>query len=71
MPDLKVIWSEKARNTYSNIIDYLFFKWTSKEIHSFISRTEEIIDKISINPYLFKNNPSIRQAVIHPNVTLI
>jgi plasmid stabilization system protein ParE len=69
-----VLWSDKAKLTYQEVIEYLEYKWTEKEIHAFISRTDDIIIKISKNPYLFqqhKNNTLIRQAVHHENVSLI
>ncbi len=69
-----VLWSDKAKLTYIEIIEYLDYKWTQKEIHYFISRTEEIINTIITNPYLFKQYKSdafIRQAIVHETVSLI
>jgi plasmid stabilization system protein ParE len=74
MPELVVVWSDKAKRTYFNIIEYLNREWTEKEIHHFIFRTDMVIEKIIFNPYLFKqhkNNPLIRQAVLHGTVLLI
>jgi len=69
-----VLWSDKAKSTYIEIIEYLEYKWTEKEINAFISRADGVIIKISNNPYLFqqhKNDTLIRQAVLHENVSLI
>ena len=74
MPELVVVWSDKAKRTYLDIIEYLNRNWTEKEIHHFIFRTDTVIEKIIFNPYLFKqhkNNPLIRQAVLHGTVLLI
>ena len=52
----------------------LSVNWTQKEVHHFISRTEEIIEKILAAPLLFKQyktDPKIRQAVVHETVILI
>lgn len=45
MPELSFVWSEKARRTYHEILEYLSSNWTEKEIHHFISRTDDIIKK--------------------------
>lgn len=69
-----VLWSDKAKSTYIEIIEYLEYKWTEKEINAFISRADGVIIKISKNPYLFqqhKNDALVRQAVLHENVSLI
>jgi plasmid stabilization system protein ParE len=74
MPEVVVLWSDKAKRTYSDIIEYLNSRWTKKEIHNFISRTDTVINKIIETPYIFKqykNNPLIRQAVLHKTVMLI
>lgn len=69
-----VLWSNKAKLSYIEVIEYLDYKWTQKEIHHFISKTDEVINKIITNPYLFKkykNDALIRQAIIHETVSLI
>jgi len=74
MPELVIVWSDKSKKTYADIIEYLNFKWTEKEIHHFIFRTDSLIEKITGNPYLFqqyKTDPLTRQAVLHENVILI
>jgi plasmid stabilization system protein ParE len=74
MPQLSILWSDKAKRTYADIIEYLNIRWTKKEIHHFIFRTDTLIEKITNNPCLFKqhkNDPLIREAVLHGNVILI
>ncbi len=74
MPQGVVFWSDKAKITYNEVINYLEVKWTPKEIQDFIVRTESVIDKISNEPLLFpvyKSDDHVRQAVIHKTVVLI
>jgi plasmid stabilization system protein ParE len=74
MSALVVLWSDKAKKTYLDIIENLNIRWTEKETNHFISRTEAVINKIVDNPLLFqqyKNNPLIRQAVLHATTILI
>jgi plasmid stabilization system protein ParE len=74
MSDFLVVWSDRAKQTYTYIIDYLYIEWTEKEVQAFILRTEEVVNKIKANPYLFKqykNAKMIRKAILHRNVLLI
>jgi len=74
MPEVVAVWSDKAKKTYNNIIEYLSSNWTAKEIHHFIFRTDTVIEKIIENPYLFqqfKKDPLTRKAVLHETVILI
>ena len=74
MLSVSVVWSDKAKKSYAEIIDYLEWRWTYKEINHFISRTEITIEKIISDPYFFKQyqfDSKVRQAVLHPTVVLI
>ncbi|WEA03108.1 type II toxin-antitoxin system RelE/ParE family toxin [Mucilaginibacter sp. SJ] len=74
MDEFEIFWSSEARKTFVEIIEYLDYNWTIKEVNDFISRTDSVLIKIRKNPFLFqqrKNDPSIRQAVLHPNVSLL
>lgn len=56
-----------ARITYFEVIEYLEKDWTLKEINNFINEVEEVLKRISANPYMFqasrrKNN--IRRGFI-------
>ncbi len=74
MSVIEVVWSEEAKKTYFDIIDFLTERWTDKEIQHFIARTDTVIGKITENPYLFaqyKNDSLIRRAVLHKTTILI
>lgn len=43
---MEIIWSETALETYLKVIDYLFEKWTIKEINVFESKVDELLIKI-------------------------
>jgi len=62
----KIIWLPKAEQRYDEIIDWLENNWTHKEIINFISRTEYVLDLISINPDIYQHSEkrNIRQALI-------
>ena len=43
---MEIIWSETALETYLKVIDYLFEKWTIKEINNFETKVDTLLDKI-------------------------
>ena len=64
---MEVIWSERARNTYYKVLDYLEENWYRHEIIQFINRTEVVINAIKKNPGIYVyavKNKSIRRAIV-------
>ncbi len=53
MSSYSIIWSPKARITYTHTLEYLYEEWTEKELKAFMHRTEEVIKYISNNPQLY------------------
>lgn len=49
----KLLWSERALLDLQNIIDYLTYKWTDKEIKNFVTKLDIRLELIVINPRLF------------------
>ncbi len=50
---MKVIWTEKAEETFHQNIAYLEEKWTQSVIDDFIEKTDESILAISNHPLVF------------------
>lgn len=46
---MEIVWSETALNSYLGTIDYLFEKWTLKEIANFQSKVDGLLDNILVN----------------------
>jgi plasmid stabilization system protein ParE len=69
----EIRWSPDARRDYFAILDYLNARWTEKEAIHFIDRTEQILQLISDNPFLFVSSakkPEIHRCVIVSQVSL-
>jgi len=70
---MKIIWTSKAKNSFSLILNYLNKEWTEKEKIKFVSETTKILSLINQNPYMFiastKNN-TIRKAFINKHISL-
>jgi plasmid stabilization system protein ParE len=62
----EIIWSPEAIDSFDGVIDYLKERWTEKEAKKFVTITENTINHISQNPYLFKGSEkdNLREAVI-------
>jgi len=63
----RIQWTERATVDLENIIDYLLYKWTKKEVRNFVRKLDKRLDLISINPRLFpKTNKrkNVRRSVL-------
>jgi plasmid stabilization system protein ParE len=63
----KLFWSERALFDLQNILDYLSYKWTDKEIKNFVKRLDSRIELILINPRLFPKTTkrkNVRRSVL-------
>ncbi len=50
---MKVIWTERAKETFYQNMSYLEEEWTESVIENFIEKTDESILVISSHPLLF------------------
>jgi plasmid stabilization system protein ParE len=63
----RIQWTERATFDLQNIIDYLLYKWTEKEVRNFVRKLDKRLELISINPRLFpKTNKrkNVRRCVL-------
>lgn len=71
--DFGIVWTRTGFNSFDVNIEFIKRKWNDKIIERFISRTNAIIKKISVNPFLFPKSKTYRKyhkAIIHKNITL-
>ena len=71
--DYKVFWTEEAMHNLEEIIDYLRFKWTEKEVDNFKTKLSRQIDLISTNPKMFPTSsyiPRLRKAVLSKQTSI-
>lgn len=69
----KVIWTEAAKFTFEEILEFLKFNWGQKQIDDFYFLTEKTINRIQENPLqfpIFPDSKNIRRALVHQNVSL-
>ena len=71
--DFKIFWTEEAIINLEDILDYLRYKWTQREIENFKLRLSKQIALIQNNPKLFPlsdHNPRLRKAVLSKHTTI-
>jgi len=52
----EIVWADEAVNTFENIINYLLYKFTEKEVSRFVNAVEKKINLIKINPYSYRKS---------------
>ncbi len=70
---MKIIWTNSALSSFSEIIDFLEITWGEKYIQEFYLLTESTIIQIQENPFQFKasqKHPDIRKGFVHKHVSL-
>ncbi|QOI97496.1 MAG: type II toxin-antitoxin system RelE/ParE family toxin [Flammeovirgaceae bacterium] len=63
----RIRWSDRAIFDLQNIIDYLLYKWTEKEVTNFVKKLDKRLELISINPRLFpktSRRKNVRRSVL-------
>lgn len=51
---LKIVWTRRAEEGFSQIINYLETNWTDREIRNFIQETHQFLELLKTNPYLLE-----------------
>lgn len=71
--DKEIRWTTDAVVTFNNIIEYLYYKWTEKEIENFINATNKYVSFIAKHQKLFRdtNIKNVHEALVTPQNLLI
>ena len=70
---LEVIWSNRAEDSFEEIVKQIEGKWTNKEVSNFLKRCNKTILSISNHPYIFQATqlPNVRKAVVSKQTSII
>lgn len=62
----KVFWSERAKNDYKGILNYLNQNWSLKELTKFAEKIDQTIVHLALNPEIgtVSKKKSVRKLVI-------
>jgi len=59
---LKVVWTRRAEEVFSQIVNYLETNWTDREIRNFIQKTYQFIELLKINSYLLEPSKTMKNT---------
>ena len=71
--DFDIVWTKTAFKSFDLNIEFIRIKWNDIIVERFISRTDEIVKNIKVNPLLYPRSISFKnyhKAIIHKNVSL-
>lgn len=70
---LEVIWSNRAQDSFEEIINQIESKWGEKEASTFVRKSNKIIESISEYPYMFQATQleNVRKAVVAKQCSII
>ena len=69
----KLYWTDNAVLDLRNIIDYLRYKWTAREVKNFVRRLDRRLELIQLNPRLFpktSKKKNVRRSVLTKHTTI-
>ncbi len=70
---MTVFWTPQAVQSFEENIDWLEQHLTNREVENFINDTDEIIERIKQNPYLFtasEKENTIRKGMVNSIVSV-
>jgi plasmid stabilization system protein ParE len=71
--DYKIFWTEEAIRNLEEVIDYLYSRWTKREVDNFKAKLSKQINLISQNPKLFPVStfqPRLLKAVLSKQTSI-
>jgi plasmid stabilization system protein ParE len=69
----RISWTEKARESYNQNLDYLAQNWEEKVYSDFVDRVQSVIHKIARNPRMYvliDPNRNIFRCVVTKHISL-
>ena len=70
----KVVWTNKALDTFAQNIAYLQEKWTEKEVNAFSNKVNDILSAIREQPLMYRKSEKLSNVhigVIVKQVSLV
>lgn len=70
---MEIVWTEKADETFDEIVSWIEKRFTQKEVDHFVITTYEVLDNIKELPKSYpasKTLKRVRKVVIHPHSSL-
>ncbi len=62
----EILWTDTAKLTFNNIVEYLRKEWTEREVQQFINRTSTLLSTLKRYPEMCR--PSLKRKNVHMGV---
>lgn len=72
--EFDIFWTKESLTNLEDILEYLNFAWTQKDVNNFKSKLSRQLEIISKFPYLFPASdikPDLRKAVLSKQTTIL
>ena len=70
----KILWTDSAKLSFNQIVEYLKENWTEKEIEKFIKRTIEVLSTLERYPEMCRpsaKRKNVRIALLNKHTQMI
>ncbi|NVK65230.1 MAG: type II toxin-antitoxin system RelE/ParE family toxin [Flavobacteriales bacterium] len=70
---MEIVWTEKADETFDEIVSWIEKRFTQKEVDNFVISTYEVLDNLKELPKSYPASETlkrVRKVVIHPHSSL-
>jgi plasmid stabilization system protein ParE len=70
---MRVIWTQRALNSYFKVADYLQEKWGERVVNDFTTKVQKVIEQIKEMPNMFevsKKYKNVRKGFVTEHNTL-
>ena len=51
--EVKIIWTKRALLGLANVVEYLEYKWTAREIENLETKIDDFLERIKQQPHLY------------------
>lgn len=70
----EILWTDSAKITFNNIVEYLRQEWTEREVEKFVNSTAELLSNLKRYPEMCRpstKRKNIRIGIINKRTQLV
>lgn len=71
---LEILWTDSAKSSFDNIINYLNEEWTEKEVEKFMARIIEMLETIKRYPEICRpsgRRKNVRTGIVNKHTQIV
>jgi plasmid stabilization system protein ParE len=70
----EILWTDSAKLSFRNIIDYLNKNWSEREINIFVKRTQDVLATLRLYPEMCRpssKRKNVRIALLNKHTQMV